>query len=274
MNIAGYKISTFNFGNFKLDGGSMFGSVPKTMWSKVIPVDDKNRIPLATRCLILEKGSDKILIDCGNGNKWSEKENEIFAFEHAEITFDTNSITHLLLTHLHFDHAGGISYFDSNKNLCPTFPNAKVLVQKSNFENAASPNIRERASYLKDNVSIITKGKYELIEGECEILPGIKVHPINGHTIGQQWIEIFDESTTLLYPSDLIPTMRHLPLPYHMGYDMCAQTILDEKKFFLEYALKKDAIIVSEHDPDTSAVKIQLNAKGYAEIKEVVQIDL
>lgn len=272
MNIAGYTISTINFGNFKLDGGSMFGSVPKTMWSKLIPVDEKNRIPLATRCLLLEKDKLKILIDCGNGTKWSDKEKDIFCFEHSTPHLDPNSITHLLLTHLHFDHVGGISYYDSNNTLTRTFPHAKVIVQKSNFENAFTPNLRERASYLKDNVSVITQGEHQLLDGNAEILPGIRVYVINGHTKGQQWIEIFDSTTTLLYPSDLIPTMRHLPLPYHMGYDMCAETILHEKEFFLEYALQRDAIIVSEHDPDTTAVRIQKNSKGYAEIKEQVLI--
>ncbi len=256
MKVAGYDISYINFGNFRLDGGAMFGSVPKNLWCKLIKVDEENCIPLATRCLVLEGFGKKILVDCGNGTKWDEKRKKIFniqAKEPNQLGLDPDSVTDLLLTHLHFDHCGGIS----NSNGGRVYKNAKIWVQKDNLDNAKSPTIREKASYLEENYKVIESGDHFLIEGDKEIFPNIKVHVINGHTKGQQWIEISDNNDTLLYPSDLMPTSRHLQIPYHMGYDMCVDTLLKEKKDFLDYAVNKNALIVFQHDPDVESGRIK-----------------
>ena len=265
MNIAGYEISFVNFGNFRLDGGAMFGSVPKNLWGKLIPVDQENCIPMATRSLLLRGHKKVILVDCGNGTKWNEKSKAIFQFEDMGVRaagINPEEITDLVLTHLHFDHVGGISYYDEKNELMPTFPNAHVWVQRANLENAEKPLVRERASYLPENVSMIRKSKHTLLEANGEILSGISVCRSDGHTKGLQRIEISDANTTLLYPSDLMPTSRHIPIAYHMGYDMCVDTLLREKEEFIEYAIAKNAMIVSEHDFDTATFSIVKNEKG------------
>lgn len=266
MNVGDYKVSFLNFGNFRLDGGSMFGSVPKNLWSKLIPVDEENCIPLATRCLVLEGHGRKILVDCGNGTKWDEKRRKIFNIQAKEpeaLGLDPNTVTDVVLTHLHFDHCGGISNSKGER----IYKKAKIWVQKTNFENAKNPSIRERASYLEENYKVIESGDRFLIEGDKEIFPNVKVHVINGHTKGQQWIEISDNNDTLLYPSDLMPTSRHLQLPYHMGYDMCVDTLLNEKKIFLDYAVSKNALIVFQHDPDVESGRIKMIGQNRFELE-------
>lgn len=275
MQIAGYKIETVNFGMFRLDGGSMFGAVPKNLWSKLTPADEENRITLATRSLVLTGNDRKILVDVGNGDKWSDKLKKIYAIKNlplSELGFEPHEITDVILTHLHFDHAAGISRYNNDGELELTYPKAQIHLQKDNFKNALNPNPREKASYLKEHVEILKSPKLTLIEGDAEIMPGISVSQINGHTRGQQYIEIRDDKVTLLFPSDLCPTSNHLPLPYNMGYDICTETLLKEKEHFLKYALEKDAIVVFEHDPKVTAARITTNERGHYCIKEQVEI--
>jgi len=275
MKIGPYKLSTYNFGFFRLDGGSMFGSVPKNIWSKKIPADNENCIRLATRSLILEDGKRTILVDVGMGNKWSEKESAIYQVEanQTPLPIEPEKITDVVLTHLHFDHAGGISYFDG-ANLKLSFPKAAIHLQKSNLENAQNPTIKERASYLKENFEPLkSHANLNLLDGDCEIYPGLWVHRVDGHTLGQQWIEVRSQSAALFYTTDLIPTSHHLPLPYHMGYDTCATTLLREKNDFLNRALNPDVTVMFEHDPQVVACKVALNERGQYYNKETVSID-
>ena len=252
------KIQVIEFGMFRLDGGAMFGSVPKNLWSKLIPVDEENCIPLASRSLLIEVDNKKILIDVGLGDKWDEKSKKIFAINTTDrktLPFKDEEITDVILTHLHFDHAGGISkYKPGTTEVERVYPHAIIYLQKSNYERALAPSLRERASYLKENVTIIDPKKDVLLPDNSTILQGadwkIIGHKIDGHTAGQQWLEVIG-SKHLLFATDLIPTSRHLPLPYHMGYDLCAETVMNEKEEFLKHAIKHDAIVVFQHDPDT-----------------------
>lgn len=274
MKIGNYDIKLVNFGNFALDGGSMFGSVPKNLWEKRIEPDAQNRIPLATNSLLLESKTHKILIDVGNGDKWSEKLKAIFCIENFNIRdlgFDFNSITDVILTHLHFDHAGGISDIE-NDSLVLRYPNAKVHVQKSNYLNAKNPTIKERASYLSENLDPLKDANLNLIDGDKEILPNIFTHVINGHTEGQQWIEIKDEKNTLVFPSDLIPTSHHVPIAFHMGYDICAKTLLEEKSKFLTQASANNWIVVFQHDRQRTAARVKINQKNDFEISEEIRL--
>lgn len=275
MQIGPYKISTFNFGFLKLDGGAMFGSVPKLLWNKLIEADANNRIRLATRSLLLESTDKKILIDVGCGRKWNEKSQKIFEFEHSDQNtwpFKTDDITDIILTHLHFDHAGGISHISNDSKLEPTFPNSKLYVQKINFENALNPTAKEKASYLEENYSIVREGNTTFTNGTEEVLPGITVHRKDGHTIGQQIVEVADSKHTLIFPTDLMPTSHHIPLAYHMGYDTCATTVLKEKEELLENIVAKDAIVVFQHDPVFKAGKLTRDLKGRFCLKEKINL--
>lgn len=276
MQFGRYTISTVVFGTFRLDGGAMFGSVPKNIWSSKIPVDDENCIPLCTRSLLIRDGKRLILTDVGNGEKWSDKTRKIFGIQNIDKSnwgFAPEDVTDVILTHLHFDHAGGISeYAGGPDSLRLTFPKAKVHLQRANLENARNPSLKEKASYLRDNIVVLDDADLNLVEGSAEILPDIWGHRVDGHTTGQQWIEIRDGRKSIVYPTDLIPTSRHLPLPYHMGYDNCAATVMTEKGAFLSKALEGESLVVFQHDPDTAAGTVTLDEKGHYCLKSKVKI--
>lgn len=265
MKIGRYSVKTVMFGAFRLDGGCMFGSVPKNLWSKSISSDDENRIPLVCRSLLLEDDTRKILIDVGTGDKWSEKLRGIYAISLTpkdEWGFHPSEITDVILTHLHFDHAGGISHKTADGELALTYPEAEVHLQIANWERAQNPSPKDRASYLPDTVEPLKQAKLRLCDGTVEVLPDIRVHRVDGHTPGQQWIEIGSGSERIFFPTDLIPTAHHVPLAYHMGYDVCADTLLKEKLAFLEQAIAPGVTVCFQHDADTAFAKVRLNDRG------------
>ena len=274
-----FEIQEVLFGTFRLDGGAMFGSVPKNLWSKRIPADAENCIPLAARCLLVKSAGRKILIDVGLGEKWEDKQKTIFAIHNTpakDLPFRPDEITDIVLTHLHFDHAGGISRWggEGEKKAELNYPNARIFLQEANYLNAKEPSLRERASYLPENVAVLKDADLKLINGDSEILPGIWVHRVDGHTVGQQWIELRHESESILYPTDLIPTSHHVPLPFTMGYDICAATVMKEKEYFLEYARTRNALVVYEHDSLVAASRITLDSRGqYAACEELKRLD-
>jgi glyoxylase-like metal-dependent hydrolase (beta-lactamase superfamily II) len=258
MKIASYDIFPVMAGNFALDGGAMFGIVPKLLWEKYINADIKNRITLAMRCLLLCDQTRKILIDTGCGNKFDSKYTEIYKIENSfnalinslkKNNVNPKDITDVIITHLHFDHAGGISYFNQEKTEL-TFYNATHHVQKSHWKEANNPNELDKNSYIKEDLELLEKsGKLNLIEGDSLIYPNISLIKTNGHTIGQQIVKIFDENETLVYTSDLIPTTAHIRIPFIMGYDLQPLVIIEEKKKLLKEAFDKKWILFFEHDP-------------------------
>lgn len=249
----------------------MFGSVPKVLWSRAIPADEANRIPLACRLLLLEGHGRKILVDTGMGTDWSPKERGIYAIEpllELPLADYCGDVTDIILTHLHFDHAGGISRLHEGCNIS-AFPNAKIHLSRTNFDHAQKPSVRERASYLPRILEALEGGELHWCEDGEEVFPGIRVHQVCGHTDGMLWVQIGEGSGSVVYPSDLLPTAHHLPLPYVMGYDMCAATTLKEKEAFLRRAEAEDWIVVFEHDAETAAVTVGKNAKGQFEARRV-----
>ncbi len=273
MTFGRFKLSLVDHGSFRLDGGAMFGTVPKTIWAGLIAPDDDNRIPLATRSLIIDAGERVFVVDIGCGEKWTDKLRTMFAIRNAPpgaSGFRPDAVTDIVLSHLHFDHGGGLSRFQpgttTGVELC--FPRARVHVQADNYATARDPNPRERASYLKDDIQALEQADLHLTRGSEEIHPGIWVHQNNGHTRGQQWLEVRNGEESVVFPADLVPTSRHLPLPYTMGYDICAETLLREKERFLGEAVAKRWIVVFYHDPDVAAGRVGRDDKGRYVLEE------
>ena len=270
MKIGKYTLKIIESGFFALDGGAMFGIVPKPLWEIANPPDIENRIKLATRNLLLEDGNKKILIDTGMGTKWNKKMKEIYSIS-EEITIESaladngvkaEDISDVILTHLHFDHTGGSTKNENGKTV-PSFPNAKYYVQKQNFDWAINPSNRDRGSYLKENfLSLFEEGVLNFIYGEEEFDDEIKFIVVNGHTFGQQLIKISDSANTFLYCCDLFPTVSHIPIPYVMGYDLQPLVTVSEKQKILKQAINESWKLFFEHDPDTAFVTLKETEKG------------
>lgn len=234
----------------------MFGTVPKTLWERWLAPDDKNRIPMVARSLVIAGPSGKMLVDVGCGDEWDDKAREIFQFE--TINHVVENITDVLLTHLHFDHAGGLVLADGT----PAYPEARHYVSRRNLDNAISPNRRERASYLRDRFGVLEQVDRQLTENGDEVWPGVSVHQAHGHTHGLQWVKVTDDGATVAFPSDLCPTSHHLPVPYVMGYDMCAETAMEEKEAFVQRAVEGDWTVVFQHDPVVAVAKVSVDERG------------
>ncbi|NQV16401.1 MBL fold metallo-hydrolase [bacterium] len=271
MDIGSYKLTSIVTSTFALDGGAMFGVVPKTLWSKQVEVDDLNRIEMVTRTLLLESADRKILVDTGNGDKWQPRMREIFKINTDQFVLpaslmqhgiDVNDITDVICTHLHFDHIGGNTRLQGEE-LVPTFPNAKYWVQEENWKLANHPNEKDKASYLSENWAVLAQnGMLEILKSDTEIFNDIGLEIVHGHTAGQQLPLISDGTTTLLYGGDLFPMKAHIPIPWVMAYDNEPLRSIAEKKSILPDLLEKDAIIFFEHDPANVACKLVSTEKG------------
>ncbi len=272
MKIGPYTLHPIEAGTFGLDGGAMFGIVPKPLWSKTNPPDEQNRIELAMRCLLLKSDDRIVLIDNGGGNKYTDKQKNIYKFEDSlrslfqslgSAGVDRTDVTDMILTHLHFDHAGGTTMYE-NGRLVPTFPNARYYVQKAHWEHAHNPTDRDRGSFLKQDFELLSEiNSFELIDGPGEILPGIDVVVTNGHTTAQQLPVISDSENTVFYCCDLVPTASHIPYPYIMGYDIRPLETLKDKKLYLPKAYDEGWILFFEHDPAIVAAKLGKTDKGF-----------
>ena len=275
------KMISVNDTMFALDGGAMFGVVPKTIWNKTNPADEKNRIDLAMRTLYLEAGNRKILIDTGIGNKSNAKFDDIFKVSRDENlilnlgkhSVKADDITDVIITHLHFDHAGGNTMIDKDGKLIPTFKNAVYHIQEDNFKHASSDPVRERASYLEENfIPLKETGQLNLINGN-EILYGdIELIPQYGHTIGQQIVKFEYKGNTYIYTGDTIPTSSHINIPFVMGYDIQPLITIKEKEVILKEAVENNYILIFEHDPYVKAGRVVFDGKKYKKSEEIVNL--
>lgn len=273
MKIGDYNLHSIQTGLFKLDGGAMFGVVPKNLWTKTNPSDEMNRIDMCTRALLFDNGKRKILVDTGIGYKLAEKINKIYEVDFSKYTLEKSlsdiglkreDITDVLLTHLHFDHAGGNTYYDEEHQLQIAFPNATYHVQKKHYEWALNPTERDKASFFPENYKILEDKKVlNFYNGEEKFDEIITLCPVNGHTSNMQLIKASDGETTLFYLADLIPTAGHVPLAYIMGYDLFPLTTLEEKRKYLKNISEENWTVFFEHDPYNEAAKIGLGDKGY-----------
>ena len=266
------KIHVLNTGFFKLDGGAMFGVVPKSIWNKLNPADENNLCNWAMRCLLIDDGNRRIIIDTGIGDKQDEKfyrhyylsETKHIRDLAAEKGYSPESITDVFLTHLHFDHCGG-AIIRQGEKLLPAFPNATYWSNQKHWEWATKPNEREKASFLKENILPIKEsGKLKFIRHEEGTLftSDISVRFVDGHTGAMMLPQIKYKGRTIVYMADLLPSVGHIPIPYVMAYDMFPLTTLQEKKSFLEEASANNYLLFFEHDPVVECCELQVTEKG------------
>lgn len=267
LNIGGYEVIPLPTGLFGLDGGAMFGTVPKALWEKTNPADEHNRIEMEARALLLKSKDRIVLIDTGNGSDFIAKYGDKLGAKFAELYgVDTSGpslkkslaaygltfsdITDVILTHLHFDHAGGATSEIDGK-VQATFPNAKYYVQTENLKTAQHPNIREKASYLAPNFEpLLAANKLTLVDGsKKDLLPNISVWVSNGHTTGQQVVIVEDDAQKLIYCGDVIATSTHVRSAWVMGYDLHPLQVIEEKTQLLQSSLDKQTYFFFEHDP-------------------------
>lgn len=256
-----WRIHAIQAGGQKLDGGAMFGVVPKVLWERRIPADERNRIQLGMRCLLIEHDIGPVLIDTGAGNKEDEKFYDIYGIENSgdptqledgirAAGFTPDDIKLVISSHLHFDHAGGNTRKDASGAIVPAFSNARYAINRDEYDYANHPNERTAGSYFKHNyVPLADAGLVDWIHGEQDVIPGIRAIPTPGHTPHHQGLLIDGGTEKAFFIADLVPTVAHLPLPWIMGYDVEPLVSLETKRRVLKQAADEDWLVVFEHDP-------------------------
>jgi glyoxylase-like metal-dependent hydrolase (beta-lactamase superfamily II) len=275
--IGRFVVHALQAGGQKLDGGAMFGVVPKPLWEKRIAPDERNRIPMAMRCLLVEHDDGLVLIDSGAGNKEGEKFVEIYGIENqgangrtmledalAAAGYRPEDVKLVIDTHLHFDHAGGNTFVDPAGAVRPSFPNARYLVQRGEYEYATHTNERTAASYFGRNwESIVAAGQFDFIEGEPEIVPGISIRRTPGHTPHHQSVVIDGGTEVACFLADVMPTTAHVPLPWIMGYDVEPLVTLESKRALLARAAADHWLLIFEHDASVAWGRVRAIGKGH-----------
>ncbi|MCH2160338.1 MAG: MBL fold metallo-hydrolase [Phycisphaerales bacterium] len=268
MNSHQWSWTLLRAGAFRLDGGSMFGIIPRTFWSKWAEADDRNRIPLQTNCLLLDDGTRKVLVETGCGNKWSEKERSIYAIEDrtvrqalAEVDVSPEEISAVIVTHLHFDHAGGLTENGDGDAPQPVFPSADIFIQRQEWEDAVANRSTMSRTYLRSHLDPI-RDRVRPIDGIEEVLPGLRVEPLPGHTWGMQGVFFEDTEGTVVFPGDLMPTQAHVHPAASMAYDVLPFTTMESKAEFLARAHGEGWRIVLDHEPGPAVVRARSSEEG------------
>jgi len=271
MIFGNYDCAAVELGDFLLDGGAMFGVVPKMLWEKKIPADNNNLIPMKARSLLIRGNRRNILVDAGPGRKLSVKMKKIYGINdhltdsNASLSkhgLTCDDITDVIITHLHFDHAGGSTIIREEKPV-PAFPNAKYYIQKVQFEAAVNPGPGEASSFTVDDFMPLEKsGVLKILDGPCELFNGIEILITDGHTKGQQHPLVKGKEASLFFCADLIPTSAHIPVSWRMAYDNYPLTIIKEKEEYLSRALKENWLLFFEHDPVTVAANVKQDKKS------------
>jgi len=254
-------------GMIRLDGGSMFGVVPKALWSRLVEPDDRNRIALQTNCILLTAGHHRVLIEAGFGAKWTTKERDIYGLEQRTILdalhergIDPASIDTVIVSHLHFDHAGGLTHLDATGEPTSSFPNARIITQRSEWDDALANKSTMTRTYLRSHLDPIAS-QIECIDGEAMVLDDVHVQPMPGHTWGQQAIRFRDARGIVCFPGDVMPTVNHVGLAFSLAYDMLPYDNMISKRALLDRAAAESWRLVLDHEPDTPVVTVQRHAE-------------
>lgn len=271
LKVGKYTVEEIKTGTFALDGGAMFGIIPKPLWDKTNPADDKNRIKLGARCLLLQSDSKKILIETGIGTGWDDKFKKIYDVDQSENDLYQSlgkkgivpsDITDVILTHLHFDHVGGAIVIENDKSV-PAFPNAKYHVQKEHYDYALNSSYKDKGSFITNRfVPLAEEGvlNFTNVDQFDDEISFIKVY---GHTIAQQLIKLSDGIQTYLYTADLVPFYSQIPVVYLMSYDIQPLITIEEKKIYLSMAVDEDWKLIFGHDPNIAMATVQKTDKGF-----------
>lgn len=271
VDLGGIEAKSLILSRFRLDGGTMFGQVPKSLWSKCAQANGSNRIPLVIRALLLRTGGELLLVEAGMGSDYTPDEAHRLGIELLEGDLraalqaegvDARDIGHLILTHLHFDHSSGVCIRDAGSTLGPALPRARVYIQRTHWEKASAPGPLESGSFRPQDLAILEHMDLRLLDGETEILPRITVRPTDGHTRGLQMVVVRGNADRLYYPSDLIPTLAHVRPAYGTAYDMWPERLAEEKMTLLAEVLAQDGLLVFVHDPRTAACRLGQGSAG------------
>jgi glyoxylase-like metal-dependent hydrolase (beta-lactamase superfamily II) len=260
MQFGDFRVEIIPDCEFRLDGGAMFGVVPRNLWSKVAPPDEQNRIRMNMNCLFVEAGRERVLIDTGIGEKWSDKHRSMYGIDRKSSLDESlrsiagvgsNDITIVINTHLHFDHAGGNTRLDESGQAVPYFPNARYFISRAEYEHAEAPTDRDRASYFADNWRPLKEsGQLELKASEYEVVPGLRMETYAGHNRSMQCARLESGGRTLFGFADLIPTRAHVPFAWVMGYDLYPVETVEAKKKLLPQAARENWTCLFYHDPE------------------------
>jgi glyoxylase-like metal-dependent hydrolase (beta-lactamase superfamily II) len=260
MKFGDYRVEVISDCEFRLDGGAMFGVVPRNLWSKTCPPDDQNRIRMNMNCLFIEGRGERILVDTGIGDKWSDKQGTLYGIDRKQSFAESlraiagvgpEEISIVINTHLHFDHAGGNTSIDESGVASASFPNASYFVSRAEYEHAEAPTERDRASYLADNWRPLKEtGQLQLKESEYEVVPGLRMETHSGHNRSMQCARLEQGSQTLFGFADMVPMRAHVPFPWIMGFDLYPVETLEAKKKLIPQAARENWTCLFYHDPD------------------------
>jgi glyoxylase-like metal-dependent hydrolase (beta-lactamase superfamily II) len=278
LRLGSFELHEVRDGSFALDGGAIFGVVPKPLWQKRHPADERNRIELALRCLLIKDGRRCVLVDAGIGSKWDEKHRDIYAIDQSHHNLDRDlaragcsrdEITDVVLTHLHFDHAGGTTRIESGQRVL-SFPRATYHLQRRNWNWAHHPSAKDAGGFRAENFDLLqSSGRLHLLDGHTELFPGLDLFVSEGHTVGMQLVRATSGDATLVFCSDLVPTVSHLRSSWGMAYDLYPLTVIEEKRMLLAQAVEEKWILYFEHDPLMAACTLREH-EGQVVVDQVV----
>jgi glyoxylase-like metal-dependent hydrolase (beta-lactamase superfamily II) len=283
MEFGDYRVEVVPGGEFRLDGGAMFGVVPRALWQRVAPPDEQNRVTLNANCLFVEAAGERVLVETGMGDKWSPRQAEVYGVSpgaglaeslRARTGCRPEDVSIVVNTHLHFDHAGGNTRLDAGGNARPAFPNARYFVSRAEYEHAESPHERDRASYLPENWRPLAEsGQLELKDDDYEVVPGLSLETVPGHSRTMQCVRLERGGRTLYGFADLVPTRAHVPLAWVMGYDLYPVETVEAKRRLLPRAAREGWLCLFYHDPERPLARVveeggKLRAAGLEEAQD------